>query len=83
MIKDQATRNLNNFLSSYTLQESTELLNQVYGQVTEAINAPQRNLRKENILDFLEALEELLPAVYELHKWNILKSRFSQKLNRD
>ena len=64
MIKEQATRNLNSFLSSYTLLESTELLYHVYDHVTEKINAPPTNLGKEKILDFLEAF----PGVYTLNK---------------
>ena len=69
MITEQATRNLGNFLSSYTLTESTELLNQVFDHVTEGLHyATQSNRNKEQMLDFLESLEELLPAVYKLHK---------------
>lgn len=69
MIKEQASRNLNNFLSSYTLQESTELLNQIFDHVTEGIHyAAQNDSSKEQMLDFLESLEELLPALYELYE---------------
>lgn len=68
MIKEQATRNLNNFLSSYTLQESTELLNQVFDHVSEGVHyAVLKDNSKEQILDFLEALEELTSAVNELY----------------
>ncbi len=69
MIKEQATRNLNNFLSSYTLQESSELLNQVYDQVTKGLPCVDRDDNGENrqILDFLESLEELVPTIYTLH----------------
>ena len=69
MIKEEATRHLNNFLSSYTLPESTELLNQVFDHVTEGIHSAALNDSiKEQMLDFFESLEELLPAVYELHE---------------
>ena len=66
MIEEQATRNLNNFLSSYTLPESTELLNQAYDQVTETISVAKMNGRKEDMLDFLEALEEFFRKEYLL-----------------
>lgn len=69
MIKVQATRNLNNFLSSYTLQESNELLNQVIDHVSEGVHyAALNDNGKKQILDFLESFEELLPAVYEIHE---------------
>lgn len=69
MIAEQNLRNLNNFLTSYTIQESTQLLNQAFDQVTEGINYANLNdSSKEQMLDFLESLEELLPAVYEIYK---------------
>lgn len=68
MIKEEATRHLNNFLSSYTLQESTEMLNQVYNHIEDIHYITNDNSKKEQVLGFLEALEELLPTVYELHK---------------
>ncbi len=70
MINEQATNNLKNLIFSYTLQESTELLNQIFDHITERIrDAPLNDNSKEQMLDFLEALEELVPAVYEFHKW--------------
>ena len=70
MINEQALRNLNNFLFSHTLPESTELLNQVIDHISEGIHYVALNDdNKEQMLDFLESLEELLPAVYELCKW--------------
>lgn len=70
MIKEKSPRNLDNFLSTYTLPESTELLNQVFDYVTHGIHyAALNDSSKEQMLDFLEALEELFPAVYECHKW--------------
>ncbi|HQS05854.1 MAG: hypothetical protein B7X86_13940 [Sphingobacteriales bacterium 17-39-43] len=68
MIKEETTRCLNNFLSSYTLQESTEMLSQVYNHIEGVHFSAINNSKKEQVLDFLEALEELLPAVYELHE---------------
>lgn len=68
-IKEKAMRHLNNFLCSYTLPESTKMLNLVFDHVTEDIHyAASNNSGKEQMLDFLEALEEMLPAVYELHE---------------
>ncbi len=64
MTTDQAELSLNNFLSSYTLQESTELLNQVFDQVNNSVNADQVDGKAEGMLDFLEALEELIPCIY-------------------
>lgn len=69
MIKEKATRNLSNYLSSYTLQESTELLDQVFDHVTEGVQyAALNGNSKKQMLDFLESIEELLPAVYEIHE---------------
>lgn len=69
MEKEQVTRHLRNFLSSYTLHESSQLLNQVSDHVTEGIHyVALDKSHKEELLDFLEGLEELLPAVYELHE---------------
>ena len=67
MTKEQATCNLNNFLSSYTLRESTDLLNHVFNQVYTSINADEKHGKTEEMLDFLEALEELIPGVYTLN----------------
>ena len=68
MIKEEATRHLNNFLSSYTLHESTEMLSQAYNHIEDIQYSTNDNSKKEQVLDFLEALEELLPTIYELHK---------------
>jgi len=66
--KEEASCHLNNFLSSYTLPERAELLNQVFDHVTEGIHSVALNdSNKEEMLDFLEALEELLPVIFELH----------------
>jgi len=68
MKNEQVTCHLKNFLSSYTLHESSQLLNQIYDHVTEGIHYAALDKRhKEELLDFLEGLEELLPAVYQLH----------------
>lgn len=68
MIKEEATRHLNNFLSSYTLHEGTAMLSQVYNHIGGIHFSADDNSKKEQVLDFLEALEELLPTIYELHK---------------
>lgn len=68
MIKEETTRHLNNFLSSYTLQESTEILSHMYKQIEDIQYSTNDNSKKEQLLDFLEALEELLPTIYDLHK---------------
>ncbi|MGV3686177.1 MAG: hypothetical protein ACO1NS_11155 [Daejeonella sp.] len=69
IIKQQIPVNLSNFLHSYTLPESSEMLNEVFDQVTESIKfAAMSENQQEEVLDFLEALEELLPAVYELQQ---------------
>ncbi|WP_276345641.1 hypothetical protein [Daejeonella sp. JGW-45] len=69
IIKQQIPVNLRNFLHSYTLPESSEMLNEVFDQVTESIKfAAMSENQQEEVLDFLEALEELLPAVYELQQ---------------
>lgn len=68
MKNEQATLHLNNFLYSYTLPECSQLLNKIFDHVTEGIHyAALDKSHKEELLDFLEGLEELLPAVYQLH----------------
>lgn len=49
MKKEQVTRHLKNFLSSYTLPESSKLLNQISDHVTEGIHyaALDKNHKEE------------------------------------
>ena len=45
-------------------------LNNLYDQATQEPHFDLLNeSAKEALLNFLETLEELLPALYELHKW--------------
>ncbi len=61
---ERSWQDLNNFKASYTLTESFQMLNLVFDHVTEGIHyAALSKTEKEHMLDFLEALEELLPAV--------------------
>ncbi|MHB1179681.1 MAG: hypothetical protein ACYCZO_15290 [Daejeonella sp.] len=61
---ERSRQNLNNFKASYTLSESSQMLNLVFDHVTEGIHyAALSRAEKERMLDFLESLEELLLAV--------------------
>lgn len=66
--REFAIRRLRNFCVSYSLNKSDELLSNVQGTVIEGNYAYLSELSKEQLLDYLEALEEVLPALYELQE---------------
>lgn len=59
---------LDNFCSIYSQRESDELLSWVLVTVIGGNYAEQSDSNKRRILDFMEALEELLPEVYKLNE---------------
>ncbi|MDP2335120.1 MAG: hypothetical protein Q8N05_01475 [Bacteroidota bacterium] len=66
--KEAALRKLGNFCSSYTLRKSDELLCRSLTALIGSNYAGLSNFTKERLLDYFEALEEVLPALYELQK---------------
>ena len=66
--KEAAIRKLGNFCSSYTLRKSDELLSHSLTTLIAGNYASLSNLSKEHLLDYFEALEEVLPVLYELQK---------------
>lgn len=62
----KSVHNFNNFIYSYSLNQCKENLNKLFDHVT---TGSGDEVEKVELLDFLESLEELLPALYELHKW--------------
>lgn len=66
---DAALRKLGNFCSAYTLRKSDELLCRSLTAMIGGNYAGLSNFSKERLLDYFEALEELLPALYELQEW--------------
>lgn len=66
-VQAESVRDINNFLFSYTLDQSIENLNRIFDHATAESSFQILNeSEKERILDFLESLEELLPAIYTL-----------------
>lgn len=70
MIKEKSNREINNFLFFYTKDQCMSNLNNLYDQATQGPHFDLLNeSAKEALLNFLESLEELLPALYEHHNW--------------
>ena len=66
--KEATLRKLGNFCSSYTLLKSDELLCRSLTALIGGNYAGLSNFSKERLLDYFEALEEVLPALYELQE---------------
>lgn len=66
--REYAIRRLRNFCTSYSLEKNDELLSNVFNTIIKGNYAHLNDLSKEHILDYLEALEEALPALYELQE---------------
>jgi len=66
--REFALRRLRNFCTSYSLSKSDELLSHVQGTVIEGNYGSLSELSKGHLLDYMEALEEVLPALYELQE---------------
>ena len=65
---DATHRKLGNFFSTYTLLKSDELLCRSLTVMIGGNYAGLSNFSKERLLDYFEALEEVLPALYELQE---------------
>ena len=63
-----AFQNLRNFCSSYNLMEADEMLCRVFTVMLGGNYSKQSMHSKEHLLDYFEALEEVLPALYELQE---------------
>lgn len=66
--KETAMRSLRNFCTSYTLRKSDELLCRSLTTLISGNYASLSNITKKHLLDYFEALEEVLPALYELQE---------------
>jgi len=66
-VQAECVRDINNFLFSYAENQCLDNLNKLFDYVTAESSFKTLNeSEKERILDFLESLEELLPAIYTL-----------------
>lgn len=65
---ETAMRSLRNFCTSYTLRKSDELLCRSLTTLIGGNYPVLSNLTKKHLLDYFEALEEVLPALYELQE---------------
>lgn len=67
-ISKSALQGLRKFCTSYTLKKSDELLSRSLVTLIGGNYAALNNLSKENLLNYFEALEEILPVLYELQE---------------
>ncbi len=67
-IKESAIRSLRNFCTSYSLRKSDELLCRSLTTLISGNYSALSNLTKIHLLDYFEALEEVLPALYVLQE---------------
>ncbi len=65
---ETALRSIQHFCSTYTLLKSDELLCRSLTALIGGNYAGLSNFTKERLMDYFEALEELLPALYELQE---------------
>ncbi|HEY1061648.1 MAG TPA: hypothetical protein VGE44_08175 [Daejeonella sp.] len=61
-------QNLRNFCSSYSLIEADEMLCRAFTVMLGGGYSKQSLHNKKRLLDYFEALEEVLPALYELQE---------------
>lgn len=61
-------RKLGDFCATYTFIESDELLCRSVATLIGRNYDKLSNFSKERLLNFFEALEEVLPALYEIHE---------------
>lgn len=66
--QETALQNLRNFCSSYNFMEADEMLCHVFTVMLGGSYSKQSNLSRKRLLDYFEALEEVLPAIYELQE---------------
>lgn len=62
-----AHRRLRNFCSTYNLTQADEMLCRVFTVLLGGNYSKQSNGSRQKLLDYFEALEEVLPAIFELH----------------
>lgn len=67
-ISESVLRGLRKFCTSYTLKKSDELLSRSLVTLIGGNYTALSNLSKENLLNYFEALEEILPVLYELQE---------------
>lgn len=65
---ETAIRSLRNFCTSYTFRKSDELLCRSLTALIGGNYTGLSNFTKEQLMDYFEALEEVLPALYELQE---------------
>ena len=65
--QEKALRDIRNFCAAYTLEEAYDILGKLYLMYDNA-HAHEEFLSSDEISDFLESLEELLPAVIRLEE---------------
>ena len=66
--QEAAFQNLRNFCSSYNFMEADEMLSRVFTVMLGGSYSNQSNYSRKRLLEYFEALEEVLPAIYELQE---------------
>ncbi len=66
--QEAAFQNLRNFCSSYNFMEADEMLSRVFTVMLGGCYSKQSMHNRKRLLDYFEALEEVLPAIYELQE---------------
>ena len=59
---------LGNFCSSYNFMEADEMLSRVFTIMLGGCYSKQSMHNRKRLLDYFEALEEVLPAIYDLQE---------------
>lgn len=65
---DAAFRKLGNFCSSYNFMEADEMLSRVFTVMLGGCYSKQSMHSRKRLLDYFEALEEVMPAIYDLQE---------------
>lgn len=66
--QEAAFQKLGNFCSSYKLTKADEMLCRIFTVMLAGNYSKQSNFNRKRFLDYLEELEEVLPALYELQQ---------------
>ena len=66
--QEAAFQNLRNFCSSYNFMEADEMLSRVFTVMLGGSYSKQSMHSRKRLLEYFEALEEVLPAIYELQE---------------
>ena len=66
--QEAALQNLRNFCSSYNFMEADEMLCRVFTVMLGGSYSKQSMHSRKRLLEYFEALEEVLPAIYELQE---------------